>query len=57
MTDQIFDAFGDRLASSERRPIAETAPDNSSRFLARFGVALFWVMAIAIVSARIFAGV
>jgi hypothetical protein len=57
MTDQIFDALGNRLVSGHRPLIAEPATGNSSRFLARFGVALFWVLAIAIVSARIFAGV
>jgi hypothetical protein len=40
MTDQIFDAFGNRLASGDRPPLAESAMDNSSRFLVRFGVAV-----------------
>jgi hypothetical protein len=38
-------------------PRAEQASDSSSRFLARFGVTLFWVLAVAIVSARILVGV
>ena len=57
MSDQFFDAFGDRVASDRVALGAEQVSDNSSRFLARFGVTLFWVLAIAIVSARIFAGV
>ena len=57
MSDQLFDAFGDRVASDRAALRAEQASDSSSRFLARFGVTLFWVLAIAIVSARILAGV
>jgi hypothetical protein len=53
MSDQAFNAFGERVVSGgdDRRP------EQASRFLARFGVTLFWVLAIAIVSARIFARV
>jgi hypothetical protein len=57
MSDQFFDAFGDRVASDRVASRAEQGADNSSRFLARFGVTLFWVLALAIVSARILAGV
>jgi hypothetical protein len=57
MSDQLFDAFGDRVASDRAALRAEQASDSSSRFLARFGVTLFWVLAVAIVSARILAGV
>ena len=56
MSDQFFDAFGDRVASDRVASRAEQGSD-SSRFLARFGVTLFWVLALAIVSARILAGV
>jgi hypothetical protein len=57
MSDQVFDVFGERIASGGTALRAEPSADNSSRFLARFGVTLFWVLAIAIVSARILAGV
>ena len=57
MSDQLFDAFGNRVASDRVALRAEQASDNSSRFLARFGVTLFWMLALAIVSARILAGV
>lgn len=57
MSDQLFDAFGDRVACDRVALRAEQASDNSSRFLARFGVTLFWLLALAIVSARIFVGV
>jgi hypothetical protein len=57
MSDQAFDVFGDRAAFVPAVVGTEPAGENSSRFLARFGVTLFWVLVIAIVSARIFAGV
>jgi hypothetical protein len=51
MSDQVFDAFGERVVPG-REDLRSEQP--ASRFLARFGVTLFWVLAVAIVSARIF---
>ena len=55
MSDQIFDAFGDRIVSG--RPSLQAEPTAASRFLTRFGVTVFWLLAILIISARIFVGV
>jgi hypothetical protein len=57
MSDQVFDVFGERVAVARGAVRTEPVSDNPSRFLARFGVILFWVLAIAIVSARVFVGV
>jgi len=56
MSDQHFDAFGDRSSAVQPRPDDEliSAP---SRFLARFGATLFWALVAAIVIARVFVGV
>jgi hypothetical protein len=56
MSDQLFDAFGDRLGSVRPRP-GEEAISAPSRFLARFGTTLFWAVVAAIVVTRAFVGV
>jgi hypothetical protein len=56
MSDQHFDAFGDRSITVRPRPGDElvSAP---SQFLARFGATLFWALVAAIVITRVFVGV
>jgi hypothetical protein len=54
MSDQAFDMFGNQVAPVLGVVRTDPAGEKSSRFLARFGVVLFWVLAITIVSARVF---
>jgi hypothetical protein len=56
MSDQHFDAFGDRSSAVRPRPDDEliSAP---SRFFARFGTTLFWALVVTIVITRVFVGV
>jgi hypothetical protein len=56
MSDHAFDKFGDPVIGG-RRGFGEPAGSDTSPFLARFGVTLFWGLVIVIVSARILAGV
>jgi hypothetical protein len=57
MSDHAFDMVGDRTALICGAVQTEPDSEDSSRFVARFGVTLFWALVIAIVSARIFVGV
>jgi hypothetical protein len=56
MTDQVYDAYGERVAKvTPRRAVA--VADKPSRLLSRFCVGLIWTIALALVAARVFVGV
>jgi hypothetical protein len=56
MSDQHFDAFGDRL-SAVRPRLGDEVMSSPSRFLARFGTGLFWVVVAVIIITRVLVGV
>lgn len=57
MSDQAFNEYGDPVVPRRGGFRNELSERNGSQFLARFGVTLFWGLVIAIVLARVVAGV
>lgn len=56
MTDQVYDAYGERVTKVTPRRALVVA-DQPSRLLLRFGVGLIWTIALALVAARVLVGV